>query len=315
MRYFARQHSYDSTKGVRTMNIKKLAFAFGVGLSLACAAGTSSAQQRLSFEDDDIDFVLRDGVVVQTGLLQVGDVFVSIFEIPVFTINGQNAIPTGSELTGVAASQITSIVGTTVTFGPTTAGLDSFLALGTDPDPTVIGGGANGGATIAMWLDSSPDLEVNRTVNVASNCTNITDCIDRATDGSLFQVDGFTTDPDEHWIATATAAGLDIGLMHAAGSATPVAIVSIAQTTLFNATGPISFQNVLTQGACADTVGCVAGPVGSATITGGAGLVNGAVAHSDFDFDKLQAVPEPGVLALLGIGLFGLAGIRRRSQM
>jgi hypothetical protein len=295
------------------MNIKKLAVAFGLGLSLACAAGTSSAQ--MSFEDDDIDFVLRNGSIVTSGPLLVGDVFVSIFEIPVFTINGQNALPAGSELTGVAASQITSIVGTTVTFGATTAGLDFFLAMGTDPDPTVIGGGAGGGATIAMWMDSSPDLEVNRTVNVASNCTNLTDCLDRATDGSLFQVDGFAGDPDERWIATATAAGLDIGLMHAAGSAVPVAIVDIAQTTLFNATGPISFQNVLTQAACANTVGCVAGPVGSATITGGSGLVNGAVAHSDFDFDKLQAVPEPGVLALLGIGLFGLAGIRRRSQM
>jgi len=297
------------------MNIKKLAVAFGLGLSLACAAGTSTAQTTLSFEDDDIDFVLRDGVVVTSGPLLVGDVFVSIFEIPVFTINGVNAIPTGSELTGVAASQITSIAGNTVTFGATTAGLDFFLAMGTDPDPTVIGGGASGGATIAMWMDSSPDLEVNRTVNVASNCTTLSDCIDRATDGSLFQVDGFTGDPDEIWRATATAAGLDIGLMLVAGSATPVAIVQIAQTTLFNATGPISFQNVLTQAACADTVGCVAGPVGSATITGGSGLVNGAVAHSDFDFDKLQAVPEPGVLALLGIGLFGLAGIRRRSQM
>jgi len=295
------------------MNIKKLAVAFGLGLSLACAAGTSSAQ--MSFEDDDIDFVLRNGSIVTSGPLLVGDVFVSIFEIPVFTINGQNALPAGSELTGVAASQITSIVGTTVTFGATTAGLDFFLAMGTDPDPTVIGGGAGGGATIAMWMDSSPDLEVNRTVNVASNCTNLTDCLDRATDGSLFQVDGFAGDPDERWIATATAAGLDIGLMHAAGSAVPVAIVDIAQTTLFNATGPISFQNVLTQAACANTVGCVAGPVGSATITGGSGLVNGAVAHSDFDFDKLQAVPEPGVLALLGIGLFGLASIRRRSQM
>ena len=295
------------------MNIKKLAFAFGVGLTLACAAGTSTAQDRLSFEDDDIDWVLRDGVIVTSGPLMVGDVFVSIFEIPVFTINGANALPAGSELTGLAASEITAINGQTVTFGATTAGLDFFLAMGTDPDPTVIGGGAGGGATIAMWLDSTPELEVNRTVNVASNCLSLTDCLDRATDGSLFQVDGFAGDPDERWIATATAAGLDIGLMLAAGSAVPVAIVDIAQTTLFNATGPIGFQNTLTQAACANTVGCVAGPVGSATITGGSGLVNGAVAHSDFDFDKLSAVPEPGVLALLAIGMFGLAGIRRRS--
>ncbi len=193
--------------------------------------------------------------------------------------------------------------------------MDSFLALGA-ADKTVIGGGASGGATIAMWMDSSPDLEVNRTVDVASNCIAVADCIDKAVDGSLFQVDGFTTDADERWVATATqAAGLDYGLMLLAASANPVAIVGIAQTTLFNATGPIAFQNTFTGALCANTVGCVAGPVGSATITGGAGLVNGAVAHSDFDFDKLQAVPEPGVLALLGIGLFGLAGIRRRSQM
>jgi len=60
--------------------------------------------------------------------------------------------------------------------------------------------------------------------------------------------------------------------------------------------------------------GCIAGPTLSGTITGGLGLgAAGAFARSDFDAQKLLAVPEPGTLALAGLALFALgAGALRR---
>ena len=85
------------------MNFRKLASIAGLGLGLTLAAG--AAQSALySFEDDDIDFILRSvgGVLTPqtSGALAVGDIFASILEIPVFTIDGVNGIPAGQEMTG-----------------------------------------------------------------------------------------------------------------------------------------------------------------------------------------------------------------------
>jgi hypothetical protein len=52
------------------------------------------------------------GSVVTSGDIMVGDVFVSIVEVPTFTINGVNALAPNTELTGVAAIQLVSCNGT-----------------------------------------------------------------------------------------------------------------------------------------------------------------------------------------------------------
>jgi hypothetical protein len=308
------------------MNTRKLAAAVGLGLGLSLAGGVSQGAL-LSFEDDDVDFVLRapGGVLnptpVTAGPLQVGDILVSILEIPIFTIDGVNAIPAGQELTGVAVSQITSIVGAgapgaTVTFGPAAVGLNAILALGPDPDASVIGGGPGGPAAIALWFNSTADfdLELNRSVNPATNCPTLAFCIDQASMGTLVQVDAFNL-PNSFWTATTiVGGGTDIGAILGLGNNVLVAGVNIGLGTTFNLFGPVGGIDAVTNQSCATPgVGtCVQVSI-SATITGGQGLENGGFAHSDFDAQK-RTIPEPGILTLLGAVLLGFGFARRQRK-
>ena len=291
--------------------LKKL--TAGLAFATAMAAGTAQSAV-LSFEDDDIDFALRGGNVITSGTLAVGDVLVSVFEIPVFTVGGTPSIPAGQELTGVAAIQITSIAGSNITFGAVTGGINALLGL------SVPGGDA--GATIAMFFNGTAggadrDLDLNRSTNPASNCTSLADCVAQATLGSLFQVDGFTGDADEFWVSDALSIGLDIGAVAGARNDAIVALFNAAQTTIFQSGFTIGGINLITGAPCvngAGVDGCINGVTLSGTITGGQGLSNGAFAHSDFDAQKLTiAVAEPGVIALLGVALLGFGAVRRRA--
>lgn len=310
------------------MKLKKLAAAVGVAMSLTTAVAQA---QVLSFEDDDIDFALTSTLAPKPfsgpgANLAVGDVLVAAFEIPAFTFGGVGAIPAGQELTGVSAIQITGIAGALVTFSAYTGGLNAVLALGTNPDPVIPGCDAGSGCTIAMWFSGAPgadgsgdrNLELNRSVLPASNCTSLADCIDQASRGELFQVDGFTGDPDEYWEAFLLRAGAgNIGAVRALGSSILTAAFNAAQTTIFQAGTAIGPIDIETNQPCATSAGlnnCVSGMTLSGTITGGSGLTNGAFAHSDFDgFKVALQVSEPATLALLGVGLLGFGASRRRS--
>jgi hypothetical protein len=299
-----------------------------VALAVSVAAGSAQGAL-LSFEDDDIDFVLNSDLTAKTtGTLSAGDVLVSVFEIPNFSINGSDAIPAGQELTGVAAVEIVSGTGTAADpwiMGAYSGGLNAILALGTDPDKSVDDGDAGEGATLAMWFNDA-NLELAADFNGGNpNCQSLAACVFEATRGDLYQVDGFAGDGDETWRSTTSALfpgfGGDIDTVKGTANTTTVANFFAVQTTLFQAGGfTIGGQHIVTGLPCVNSGGadlCIDGGIINGDIKGGAGLsaslqADGAFAHSDFDAQKLT-IPEPGILALLAAGLLGIAGIRRRA--
>jgi hypothetical protein len=310
---------------------KKWAAIAGAGLGLSMVTAATQAAL-FSFEDDDVEAILRPSAtapggfsVVTSGALTVGDIFVSALEIPVFTIGAVPSIPAGMELTGVAAIQLTAIIGdggigTQYIFAPYTGGLNSVLAFGGGAATVGAPGAAGGGAVLGMWLNGAPgagtdrDLDLNRATNPATNCTSVADCIDQASRGDLFQVDGFN-DPDNFWAATQLlAGGGNIGTVAGTANTVIVAAFNFGLGTFFNAWGPVGYQFIATGAPCGDPGPIADGCVqlsGSGTVTGGAGLSNGFIAHSDFDATK--RVPEPGILALLGAALLGFAVRRKRT--
>ncbi len=322
------------------MNTKLKIIAAALGLGLAFQAPAVSLW---SFEDDDIDFIIRDtdgdGVYsdespLTSGDFQKGDLFFAVFEVPAYRIDGVDAIPTGMELTGVSAVVVDEIVGSgigaTYRFKPFSlaAGfgenLDGFLrALGYGGDSLP------DGTAIAMWFNGTGggadrDLVLNRAVDPATNCTSLADCAKQASLGNLLQADGAIDpsafgagDSDEYWNATQVVPDLGdpdglIGQVLNTDNTTLVATVNFGLSNLINQVEPVHWINAGgldcgSPGYVAD--GCVQ-LKGSATLTGGQGLSNGAIAHSDFDAQKY--VPEPATLALFGIGLLGLG--RRMRQ-
>jgi hypothetical protein len=297
------------------MKLKLKPLSVAVGLVAAMTAGMATAVPLVLFpdtifQDDNRDLLITDAN--SNGILDVGDRLMAVFEITdLDNASGpgtRHIADLGKELTGISVIEVTGVTsiipGTSrIDFGPSSVDW-STLGFGL---PAGFGdASAFGTAMVAMWVDSTPNLEVN-------DCVSVADCVARAIDGDLYQVDGIV-DGDDEWFSIGAT---DVGVVSTLPAATKVATANYALSVLFNGTGYTILHDkpvpCLIGFSCADDG--ITDMTGSGDILGGAGLLNGFDARSDFDFQKdVRLVPEPATLALLGIGLLGIgANLRRRK--